>query len=178
MILSTPLCDRSSNQNYRDFAKTWRELLKKPWITLLTSIKCYKILKIGWLRKSFLTTGDQLEWNKGLMISAWNFVSLPQFQKSKCLPCPFRCVVVTDGPWDMCRFMVSQCKVSRLPIPSFAKKWCNIRKVFGNFYGTRRLRLVEMLFQLGMWHTGFVAFFFMATGKRPDYKYHSLSSPS
>ena len=57
--------------------------------------------------------------------------------------------MVTDGPWDMCRFMVSQCKLSGVQIPTFAKKWCNIRKVFGNFYGTRRLRLMEMLFHLG-----------------------------
>merc|ERR1712142_766372 len=56
----------------------------------------------------------------------------------------------TDGPWDMCRFMVSQCKLSRLPIPTFSRKWCNIRKVFSNFCGTRRLRLVEMLFHLGL----------------------------
>lgn len=62
----------------------------------------------------------------------------------------YRSTVVTDGPWDMCRFMVSQCKQSRIPIPSFARKWCNIRKVFGNFYGSRRLRLMEMLFHLGL----------------------------
>lgn len=62
----------------------------------------------------------------------------------------YRSTVVTDGPWDMCRFMVSQCKQSRIPIPSFARKWCNIRKVFGNFYGTRRLRLMEMLYHLGL----------------------------
>jgi len=62
----------------------------------------------------------------------------------------YRSTVVTDGPWDMCRFMVSQCKLSRVQIPTFAKKWCNIRKVFGNFYGTRRLRLMEMLFHLGL----------------------------
>lgn len=66
----------------------------------------------------------------------------------------FRSEIVTDGPWDMCRFMVSQCKISKLKVPTFARKWCNIRKVFGNFYGTKRLRLIEMLYHLGLTFEG------------------------
>ncbi|PNF42020.1 3'-5' exoribonuclease 1 [Cryptotermes secundus] len=53
--------------------------------------------------------------------------------------------VVTDGPWDMGRFLYGQCKISGLPYPKFAKKWINIRKAFSNFYKCRRFSLKMML---------------------------------
>nr|CAD7591755.1 unnamed protein product [Timema genevievae] len=47
--------------------------------------------------------------------------------------------VVTDGPWDMGRFLYGQCKISEISYPQFGKKWVNIRKVFSNFYRCKRL---------------------------------------
>lgn len=59
-------------------------------------------------------------------------------------------VVVTDGPWDMGRFLVLQCKATGIPYPDFAKKWINVRKSYSNFYKTMRLPLAGMLEFLGM----------------------------
>ncbi|NXT85730.1 ERI1 exoribonuclease, partial [Zapornia atra] len=42
--------------------------------------------------------------------------------------------MLTDGSWDMSKFLSIQCRVSRIKYPSFAKKWINIRKLYGNFY--------------------------------------------
>ncbi|XP_032915901.1 3'-5' exoribonuclease 1 isoform X3 [Catharus ustulatus] len=42
--------------------------------------------------------------------------------------------VLTDGSWDMSKFLNIQCRISRIKYPSFAKKWINIRKSYGNFY--------------------------------------------
>uniref|UniRef100_A0A6A7G0P3 3'-5' exoribonuclease 1-like n=1 Tax=Hirondellea gigas TaxID=1518452 RepID=A0A6A7G0P3_9CRUS len=58
--------------------------------------------------------------------------------------------VATDGPWDMARFLLMQCSVSKLPFPSWARSWINLRKVFSNFYVTKRLCLSEMLSALGL----------------------------
>ncbi|KAA0191838.1 hypothetical protein HAZT_HAZT005231 [Hyalella azteca] len=62
--------------------------------------------------------------------------------------------VVTDGPWDMARFLLMQCSVSELPFPSWARSWINLRKVFSNFYITKRLCLSEMLTALGIEFVG------------------------
>lgn len=53
--------------------------------------------------------------------------------------------IVTDGPWDMGRFLYGQCKLSSIPYPMFARKWVNIRKMFSNFYKCERMRLQLML---------------------------------
>lgn len=43
--------------------------------------------------------------------------------------------VVTDGPFDMGRFLHLQCLQSGIPYPtSYAGHWANIRKCFANFY--------------------------------------------
>lgn len=34
----------------------------------------------------------------------------------------------------MSKFFNIQCRISHLKFPSFAKKWINIRKSYGNFY--------------------------------------------
>lgn len=57
--------------------------------------------------------------------------------------------LVTDGPWDMSKFLFLQCNISKIPYPQYAKKWLNLRKSFHNFYGTEKLRLPEMLEMLG-----------------------------
>lgn len=56
--------------------------------------------------------------------------------------------IVTDGPWDMGRFLYGQCKLSSIPYPVFARKWVNIRKMFSNFYKCERMRLQLMLDRL------------------------------
>lgn len=63
-----------------------------------------------------------------------------------------RFAVVTDGPWDMGRFMYLQCKTSNLPFPKWCRQWINIRKTYSNFYNSKRVRicLKDMLSTLGM----------------------------
>ncbi|GAB6025438.1 3'-5' exoribonuclease 1 [Chamberlinius hualienensis] len=62
----------------------------------------------------------------------------------------YRFAIVTDGPWDMERFLKRQCEMSSVAFPKFAKKWINIRKIYSNFYNCRRLPLNQMLEELGM----------------------------
>lgn len=58
--------------------------------------------------------------------------------------------VVTDGPWDILRFLSKQCELSLIPYPRWSRRWINIRKSYGNFYDTRRLNLNNMLVNLGL----------------------------
>lgn len=59
-------------------------------------------------------------------------------------------VVLSDGPWDMSRFLRSQCTMSKLPMPKWGKRWINIRKSYSNFYKLRRTGLSNMLENLGL----------------------------
>lgn len=36
--------------------------------------------------------------------------------------------------WDMGKFLNTQCQLSRIKYPQFARKWINIRKSYGNYY--------------------------------------------
>ncbi|XP_050713231.1 3'-5' exoribonuclease 1-like isoform X3 [Eriocheir sinensis] len=65
-----------------------------------------------------------------------------------------RMTVLTDGPWDMGRFLHQQCRISQVPYPSWGKKWINIRKSFSNFYNTKRMCLKDMLTHVGMGFQG------------------------
>ncbi|XP_063885772.1 3'-5' exoribonuclease 1-like [Scylla paramamosain] len=58
--------------------------------------------------------------------------------------------VLTDGPWDMGRFLYQQCSISGVPYPSWGKQWINIRKSFCNFHKTKKMCLKDMLNHLGM----------------------------
>lgn len=58
--------------------------------------------------------------------------------------------VLTDGPWDMFRFMYYQCKESGIEMPKWSKKWINIRKSYCNFYQLGRGGIETMLQTLGM----------------------------
>jgi len=62
--------------------------------------------------------------------------------------------MVTDGPWDMGRFLYLQCISSGVSYPNFGKKWINLRKCFSQFYKCDRLRLQLMLEKLGMEFVG------------------------
>ncbi|KAK3096047.1 hypothetical protein FSP39_022478 [Pinctada imbricata] len=62
--------------------------------------------------------------------------------------------ILTDGPWDMSRFLSLQCDISKIPYPKWAKKWINIRKTYSNYYQCKRLKLEVMLSSLGMTFEG------------------------
>lgn len=62
----------------------------------------------------------------------------------------FNYAIVTDGPWDMAKFLSQQCKLSRIKFPNFGKKWINISKTYSNFYRTKRLPLAAMLKNSGL----------------------------
>lgn len=62
-----------------------------------------------------------------------------------------KCILVTDGPWDMAQFFHGQCKVAGVTYPTWAKRWLNIRKSFRNYYKKRmHYNLKGMLETLGM----------------------------
>ncbi len=70
----------------------------------------------------------------------------------KAAGCKF--AVVTDGPWDMARFLHMQCLLSGVMFPKWARKWINIRKAFSNFYGFPRSKLTIMLENMGLTFEG------------------------
>ncbi|MBN3319287.1 ERI1 exoribonuclease, partial [Atractosteus spatula] len=76
--------------------------------------------------------------------------------QSKELGTKYKYAVLTDGAWDMSKFLNIQCRISRIRYPQFAKKWINIRKAYGNFYKLPRTRtkLSTMLEMLGMKYEG------------------------
>ncbi|XP_053318683.1 3'-5' exoribonuclease 1 isoform X2 [Spea bombifrons] len=56
------------------------------------------------------------------------------WMREKELGTKYKYAILTDGSWDMCKFLNIQCHISRIKYPRFAKKWINIRKCYGNFY--------------------------------------------
>lgn len=68
----------------------------------------------------------------------------------------YKYAILTDGSWDMSKFLNIQCRVSRIRYPQFAKKWINIRKSYGNFYKVPRTqtKLSTMLEKLGLTYEG------------------------
>ncbi|CAD5118301.1 DgyrCDS7014 [Dimorphilus gyrociliatus] len=61
-----------------------------------------------------------------------------------------RWAILTDGPWDMSRFLYKQCSISRLPFPKWARKWINVRKVHANYYAVGKpKKIILMLEDLG-----------------------------
>ncbi|XP_036385091.1 3'-5' exoribonuclease 1 isoform X2 [Megalops cyprinoides] len=68
----------------------------------------------------------------------------------------YKYAVLTDGSWDMSKFLNIQCRVSGIRYPQFAKKWINIRKSYGNFYKVPRTqtKLSSMLEKLGLHYEG------------------------
>lgn len=78
------------------------------------------------------------------------------WMRQKELGTKFKYAILTDGSWDMSKFLNMQCRVSRMRYPQFAKKWINIRKCYGNFYKVPRnhTKLTMMLEKLGMRYDG------------------------
>lgn len=68
----------------------------------------------------------------------------------------YKYAILTDGAWDMSKFLNIQCRLSRIRYPQFAKKWINIRKSYGNFYKVPRTqtKLSTMLEKLGLKYEG------------------------
>ncbi|XP_039544017.1 3'-5' exoribonuclease 1 isoform X2 [Pimephales promelas] len=68
----------------------------------------------------------------------------------------YKYTFLTDGSWDMGKFLRTQCKLSQIRFPQFARKWINIRKSYGNFYKVARTqtKLICMLENLGMQYDG------------------------
>ncbi|KAJ8287070.1 hypothetical protein GJAV_G00046690 [Gymnothorax javanicus] len=68
----------------------------------------------------------------------------------------YKYAILTDGSWDMSKFLNIQCHVSGIRYPQFAKKWINIRKSYGNFYKVPRThtKLSSMLEKLGLRYEG------------------------
>lgn len=68
----------------------------------------------------------------------------------------YKYALLTDGAWDMSKFLHIQCRLSRIRYPHFAKKWINIRKSYGNFYKVPRTqtKLSTMLEKLGLQYEG------------------------
>lgn len=66
--------------------------------------------------------------------------------------------LVTDGPFDVGRFLRLSCHQDNIPLPSWASRWCNVRKAFANFYksstasqpGIKVVGLQKMLERLGL----------------------------
>lgn len=78
------------------------------------------------------------------------------WMRQKELGTKYKYAILTDGSWDMSKFLNMQCRVSRIKYPRFAKKWINIRKCYGNFYKVPRsqTKLTVMLEKLGMSYIG------------------------
>ncbi|KAH9500731.1 3'-5' exoribonuclease 1 [Bulinus truncatus] len=62
----------------------------------------------------------------------------------------FQFAILTDGPWDMSRFLKTQTELSSVPFPPWAKHWINLRKAYTAFYSCGRVNLHQMLDELGM----------------------------
>ncbi|XP_053559164.1 3'-5' exoribonuclease 1 [Bombina bombina] len=82
--------------------------------------------------------------------------SAVDWMKKKQLGTKYKYAILTDGSWDMSKFLNMQCRVSRIKFPCFAKKWINVRKSYGNFYKVPRnqTKLTLMLEKLGMKYDG------------------------
>ncbi|KAL7844021.1 hypothetical protein SRHO_G00225600 [Serrasalmus rhombeus] len=68
----------------------------------------------------------------------------------------YKYALLTDGSWDMSKFLYTQCRLSHIRYPKFARKWINIRKSYANYYKVARnkTKLSCMLENLGMKYEG------------------------
>lgn len=70
--------------------------------------------------------------------------------ESKGLGNTHRFALATDCPWDIKECLFPQCVLARVPFPSYAIKWIDVRKMFGSFYQIKSGNLATMLGHLGM----------------------------
>ena len=50
----------------------------------------------------------------------------------------------------MGRFFSTQCRLCAIPVPKFARKWINLRRLYRNFYKVPKGTLEDMVKNLGM----------------------------
>ncbi|XP_061839634.2 3'-5' exoribonuclease 1 [Nerophis lumbriciformis] len=76
--------------------------------------------------------------------------------QQKQLGTKYKYAFLTDGAWDMSKFLNIQCRTSQIRYPQFARRWINIRKSYGNFYKVPRTqtKLSTMLDKLGLEYEG------------------------
>ncbi|XP_067114414.1 3'-5' exoribonuclease 1 isoform X1 [Osmerus mordax] len=79
-----------------------------------------------------------------------------QWLQERELGTKYKYAMLTDGSWDMSKFLNIQCRLSGIRYPQFARKWINIRKSYGNFYKVPRThtKLSIMLDKLGLKYEG------------------------
>ena len=53
-------------------------------------------------------------------------------------------------PWDMENFLNLQCSHSEIAFPYWASRWIDVRKLFSNWFNTRRCGIQKMLSYLGL----------------------------
>lgn len=80
--------------------------------------------------------------------------SFESWLKKHNLGTKYKFAIVTDGPWDMSRFLYGQCQYSKVAYPKWGLEWLNLRKCFSNFYKCKRFCLKSMLEQMGMGFEG------------------------
>merc|ERR1719228_1252713 len=63
--------------------------------------------------------------------------------------------IVTDGSYDVSRFLRLSCQQAQVEMPWWAEKWINLKRSFGGFYRTNRSRdLQSMLSKLNLQFSG------------------------
>lgn len=65
-----------------------------------------------------------------------------------------RFAIVTDGPWDLERFLWLQCCKSKIEMPKYCQRWINIRKLYAGTYKCQRTNIAGMLDAFSMQFEG------------------------
>lgn len=60
------------------------------------------------------------------------------------------CCSFCYSPWDIKECLFPQCVFARVPFPSYATKWMDVRKLFSSFYRVRSGNLSGMLESFGL----------------------------
>jgi len=76
-------------------------------------------------------------------------LSFNEWITQKKLGTKYSFAIVTDGPWDMGKFLQDQCKFSQVEFPAYCCYWINIRKTFSNFYKIGKIPLNAMIHLIG-----------------------------
>ena len=64
--------------------------------------------------------------------------------------CPSLPPSLPHSPWDIKECLFPQCVLSQVTFPDYAKKWIDVRKLFGSFYRIRSGNLASMLEKLAL----------------------------
>ncbi|CAL8073580.1 unnamed protein product [Calicophoron daubneyi] len=72
---------------------------------------------------------------------------------------------VTCGDWDLRKMLPSQCKLLEIDVPTYFRKWINIKKVHADVVGRFPSGMLQMLSDLdlphqGRHHSGIGSFFY------------------